>query len=375
MNADRAIRRPLGPWVGEWSFPFALAIFLTGFVFKRSLSAGSVSDVWLGIAFVGLFVGALLSAFSAVRHAEALAHRFGEPYGTLLLTLSVISIEVATIATVMLHGKNDPRLARDTMYSVVMIVLNGAVGVALLIGAIRHREQAYNLQGANAYLSLLIPLAVLTMVWPDFTPNSAPGQFSTADAAFLMAISVLLYAVFLGIQTLRHRNYFAAAREALDAKEPMARAPVSWQRHAILLVAYLLLVVFTAKIWALPLDIGIDRLGLPEGGGAVALALLVLAPESLAAIRAAAANEMQRSINLSLGSALATVSLTAPAVLAIGLTTGRTAVLGLPSAESVLLALTFGVSMLTFASGRTNVMQGLIHLLLFLAYALLMFGI
>lgn len=374
MNSRRLRPGGLQPWLAEWPLPLAFAIFLTGISFRSVLSAGSVSDAWLAIAFAGLFVGALFSAFSAVRHAELLAHRFGEPYGTLLLTLSVISIEVATIATVMLHGKNDPRIARDTMYAVVMIVLNGAVGVSLLVGGLKHREQVYNLQGANAYLSLLIPLAVLTMIWPDFTPNAAPGLLSAADAGFLIAMSVLLYCVFLGIQTMRHRSYFAPPDEYLDREQ--AHGPRrSWIYHAVLLLANLLLVIFTAKIWALPLDIGMDRLGLPEAGGAVALAILVLAPESLAAIRAAAANEMQRSTNLALGSALATVSLTAPAVLAISLTTGRSVILGLPPAETVLLILTFGVSMLTFSSGRTNVMQGLIHLLLFFAFGLLIFSV
>lgn len=363
----------LKSWLAEWPLPVAAVIFFTGLAFKSVLTGGA-SNAGLAVAFGGLFVGALLGAFAAVRHAEHLAHLFGEPYGTLLLTLSVISIEVATIATVMLHGSNDPLIARDTMYSVVMIVLNGAVGVGLLVGGMRHREQTYNLQGANAYLSLLIPLAVLTMIWPNFTQTSPAGELSHAEAGFLIAMSVLLYGVFLGIQTMRHRNYFAEPG-AEDAPERERGPRHGWPRHAILLLLYLLLVVFTAKIWALPLDIGIDRLGLPQAGGAVALAVLVLAPEALAAIRAARANQLQRSVNLALGSALATISLTAPAVLAIDLLTRHEVVLGLPPAESVLLVLTFGVSILTFSSGRTNVLQGLIHLLLFFAYALVMFSV
>lgn len=374
MKARSGADAELRAWATEWPALAAGAILAAGWAFKSALSAGHMPDALLAFAFAGLFVGALLGAFSAVRHAEHLAHIFGEPYGTLLLTLSVISIEVIAIATVMLHGANDPHIARDTMYSVIMIVLNGVVGLGLLLGGLRHREQNYNLQGANSYLGVLIPLAVLTLIWPDFTETGAPGEFSPAKAVFLIVVSILLYGVFLAVQTMRHRSFFAAPGEAVAAEAPGSDVRRHWLPHACWLVVYLLIVVLTAKLWALPLDIGIDRLGLPEAAGAVALAILVLAPEALAAIKAARENHMQRSVNLALGSALATISLTAPAVLAIDLITGHPVVLGVPPAAALLLALTFGVSILTFSSGRTNMLQGAIHLVLFLVYALLIFS-
>jgi len=371
MTKERSLRA----WAAEWPLLAAFAIFAAGTAFKADLGAGGLSAAWLSIAFVGLFLGAMLGAFAAVRHAERLAHHFGEPYGTLILTIAVISIEVATIATIMLHGKNDPHIARDTMYSVIMIVVNGVIGIGLLWGGFRHREQVYNLQGANAYLSVLIPVVILTMVWPNYTHSAVAGVLSPAKSYFIMGMAGLLYAVFLAVQTVRHRGYFAAPGEA-PAGGGGTRRPGDrrWIRHAVLLLAYLLLVVFTAKLFALPLDVGIDRLGLPGAAGALAVALLVLAPEGVAAIKAARDNELQRSVNLALGSALATVSLTAPAVLGIGIVTGHTVMLGLSPANEILLTLTFFVSILTFSSVRTNVLQGFVHLLLFLTYVLLIFS-
>ena len=364
----------LRAWLAEWPLPVAFAIFVAGTLFRDRLDDVQLSGGLLGLAFAGLFLAAMLGAFGAVRHADSLAHHFGEPYGTLILTIAVISIEVATIATVMLHGANNPGIARDTMFSVVMIVVNGVVAAGLLWGGIRHREQVYNLQGANAYLSVLIPVAVLTMVWPNFTHSAETGVLSAAKGFFIMGMAGLLYAVFLGMQTVRHRAYFAAPGEAPAAGPGGAPRAGGWFRHAVLLVLYLLLVVFTAKLFALPLDVGIERLGLPAGAGALAVALLVLAPEGVAAIKAARDNELQRCVNLALGSALATISLTAPVVLGIGLGTGRTVILGLSPANETLLGLTFLVSILTFSSGRTNILQGCIHLLLFLAYVLLIFS-
>ncbi len=359
-------------WSAEWPLPFALAILVVGWVFKPEIAAGTVPNAVLIVAFVGFFIGALAGAFSAVRHAEHLAHRFGEPYGTLILTLAAISIEVATIITIMLHGANDPYIARDTMFAVLMIILNGVVGVGLLIGGLKHREQTYNLQGANAFLSVLIPLAVLALILPDLTVGGGVGVHPTQEAIFLVVMSLLLYGVFIAMQTKRHRSYFVAPETIVEAAHEEA-AGRGWLYHATLMVVYLLLVVFTAKLFALPLDIGLDVIGLPSGVGALAVAILVLAPESMAAIKAARLNQMQRAVNISLGTALSTISLTVPAVLAIDLFTHHAVFLGLNPAYSLLLVLTFGVSILTFSSGRTNMLQGLVHILLFLTYILLIF--
>ncbi|HVX05595.1 MAG TPA: calcium:proton antiporter, partial [Rhodanobacteraceae bacterium] len=332
------------------------------------------SGLAVAIAFIAFFVGALLAAILATRHAEHLAERFGEPYGTLMLTLSAISLEIATVVTVMLHNADNPAFGRDTMFSVVMIVLNGIIGAALLVGGLRHHEQTYNLRGAKAFLSLLIPLATLALIWPDFTVTSGVGTLSLVQKLFLLVMSLLLYAAFMVIQTRTHTSFFVAEGESVEHASGHPAASRAWGAHAVLLVAYLLLVVLLAKLFALPLETGVARLGMPASLAAFAVAVLVLAPEGIAAIRAARFNQMQRAMNIGLGTALSTVALTVPAVLLIDLCLGRTAVLGLSPANMMMLVLTFFVSILTLGSGRTNAMQGLVHLLLFLAYVVLIFS-
>lgn len=358
----------------ESPLPVALAIVIVGWAFKSSLTS-SASDGIIGLTFVAFFAGALLAAIATARHAEHLAALFGEPYGTLILTLSAISLEIATIAAVMLHGENNPHIARDTMFSALMIVLNGVIGAGLLIGGLKHHEQVYNLRGTTAFLSLLIPLAALSLIWPDFTVTTAAETMSLPQTIFLIVMSLLLYVVFLTMQTRGYRSYFVEQGEAVAhvIHEP-GHLSHSWRHHAVFLGIYLIIVVLLAELFALPLDIGIEHMGLPVSIGALAVALLVLAPEAISAIQAARQNRMQRAMNIGLGTALSTVSLTIPAVLLIGLATGHDVMLGLNGADGTLLILTIAVSMLTFTSGRTNVLQGLVHLLLFLAYIVLLFS-
>jgi Ca2+:H+ antiporter len=358
----------------EWALALSLAILVVGWIFKPEISADAVPGAALVGAFVGFFIGAIIAAFAAVRHAEHLAELLGEPYGTLILTLSAIAIEIATVVTVMLHGANDPVFARDTLFSVLMIVLNGVIGTGLLLGGFRHREQNYNLEGAKTFLSVLIPLAVLALVLPNFTSGAGQGIHPRAEAIFLIVISLLLYGVFIAIQTRLHRGYFIAPEAAEPASEQAKAAGGGRLYHAALLIVYLLLVVLTAKLFALPIDIGVDKLGLPSALGALAVAILVLVPEAMAAIAAARANHMQRSVNIGLGTALSTVSLTVPAVLLLDILTRHSVFLGLGPGNTLLLALTFAVSILTFSSGRTNMLQGLVHIALFLAYIVLVFS-
>ncbi|HJP98451.1 MAG TPA: calcium:proton antiporter [Rhodanobacteraceae bacterium] len=361
-------------WLGEWPLPVTLAILVIGWLARPGLAGNGIANFAVGIAFVGFFIGALLAAIYATHHAEHLALRFGEPYGTLMLTLSAISLEIATVVTVMLHNADNPAFGRDTMFSVVMIVLNGIIGTALLVGGIRHHEQTYNLRGAKAFLSLLIPLATLALIWPDFTISSGVGTLSLVQKVFLLVMSLLLYAAFLVIQTRTHTNFFVAEGEAMEQAPAQPDPPHRWPWHALLLLVYLVMVVLLAKLFALPLETGVHRLRLPATLAGFVVAILVLAPEGIAAIRAARFNQMQRAMNLGLGTALSTVALTVPAILLIDLFLGRTAVLGLSPANMMMLVLTFGVSILTLGSGRTNAMQGLVHLLLFLAYVVLLFS-
>ena len=332
-----------------------------------------------GGLFLWLFVVILWSAFAVVRHADSLAVRLGEPYGTLILTLAVISIEVMMITAVMVTGGDKPSLARDTMYAVVMIALNGMVGVTLLLGGLKHREQQYNLQGANAFLAVIVPLSILGLVLPNYTQSTSDPSFSAAQATFMIVLSVGIYGVFLGIQTVRHRSLFVQPRRdgegdgntSEDAHGVAGMRSIPF--HAVMLVLYLVPLVVLAKKLAFPIDHGIEVLEFPYALGGFLVAVLILSPEALGAARAALNNQLQRSINILLGSVLATISLTIPAVLAIGMLSGEHVVLGLDSEETVMLIVTLLVSTLTFASGKTNVLQGAVHILLFLAYFMLIF--
>lgn len=373
-NPEQTMANAKAAWRGEWPLPVALAILLAGWSLKTVFAAEASPDVAVGVAFAAFFLGALVAAIMATHHAEHLAERFGEPYGTLMLTLSAISLEIATVMTVMLHNVDNPAFGRDTMFSVVMIVLNGIIGTALLVGGLRHHEQTYNLRGAKTFLSLLIPLATLALVWPDFTVSSGVGTLSVVQKTFLLVMSLLLYAAFMVIQTRTHTSFFVGEAEAVEQAASRPESSQGWMLHAAMLVAYLVLVVLLAKLFALPLETAVARLSLPPALAGFAVAVLVLAPEGIAAIRAARMNQMQRAMNIGLGTALSTIALTVPAVLLLDLFFGRTAVLGLSPANNLMLVLTFGVSILTLGSGRTNAMQGLVHLLLFLAYVVLIFS-
>jgi Ca2+:H+ antiporter len=255
-----------------------------------------------------------------------------------------------------------------------MILLNGMVGVSLLLGAWRHREQQYNLQGANTYLGLIIPLTVLDLILPNFTMTTPGPTLSSAQEDFVALVSVGLYAVFLLVQTIRHRSYFTlgAPDAAGDHALPHggSRHPAT---HAVLLAVYMVPLVFLAEQLAHPVDALLGTLHAPAALGGGVIALLVATPEAVGAVRAAAANHLQRSMNIFLGSVLSTISLTIPAMIALSHFTGAKIVLGLENANSVMLVLTLIVSMVTFSSGRTNVLQGAIHLVLFGAYILLIF--
>jgi len=346
------------------------SLFATTWLSPEALA----NPVWFIVVLVWLFTTILLSAMAIVRHAESIAVKLGEPLGTLVLTLSVIGIEVMMISAVMSSGDGNVTLARDAMFAVVMIVCNAMVGVCLLVGGLRYHEQTYNLQGANAFLAVLIPLAVLGLVLPNFTQSSPGPTFSPLHSGFLMVMSVGLYGVFLAIQTSRHRQYFIAPDGSPDEAHAEHHHPVhSLWFHAPLLVAYLAPVVLLAKKIAVPIDFGIHVLHAPAALGGLIVSVLVLFAESISATRAALKNNLQRSVNLLLGSALASISLTIPAALGVGFLINQQIVLGLDAADMTLLLLTFAVSMLTFASPRTNVLQGAVHLLLFLAYLMLIF--
>ncbi|MFO7908737.1 hypothetical protein LG277_02520 [Vreelandella aquamarina] len=336
----------------------------------------------IGVFFaVWLFAVVLWAAFNVVRHADVLAIKLGEPLGTLILTLAVVGIEVSLISAVMLTGAEAPTMARDTMTAVLMIVLGGLTGASLLIGGFFHGEQDYNLPGARAYLGVLVPLAVFALVLPDFTASTDSPSFTPVQAGFFAIITLVLYGIFLAIQTVRHKSYFeqpmqerAADHEAAPVHSHDHGPQHATSYHAVLLLLTLVTIVLLAELIAMIVDFGIVQAGAPVALGGVIIALVVLTPESMAALAAARANQLQRSVNLLLGSALSTIGLTLPAVVAVSLITGANLQLGLDMAPMVLLLLTLVVCLMTFGGTRTNVLQGAVHIVLFLAYLLLIFS-
>ncbi len=340
--------------------------------FHHAWLADLSNPLWAGALFLWLFALIIWGAQGMVHHAEHLATLTGEPYGTLILTLAVTGIEVLTIAVVLSTGADNPTLARDTMLSVVMIVLNGLVGLALLLGGLRHREQEYNLRGVNAFLAVILALAVFILIMPSHTQSTAGPTFNLPQEEFLIVMCLGLYGVFLAVQTRRHRGYFIPVGvQALDT-EGGAQGGSVWVEVA-LLFAYLVPIVLLIEHLGHIINHGIEVLGAPPALGGLIVAVMVLFPEGLAAVRAALANQLQRAINVLMGSVLATLALTAPAVVVIGLVRGHPMVLGVEGALQPLLMLTLLVSILTFASGVTNILQGAVHLMLFLGYLMLLF--
>ncbi len=353
----------------SWIFP-ALAVLLfagvtaTGYAFAPS-AAGLVFAAALLVVLFG-------TVFAAVHHAEVIAERIGEPFGTLLLTLAVTVIEVALIATIMLGAKAVPTLARDTVFAVVMIVCNGLVGCCILVGGLRYREQDFQVSGANLYLSVLAVLATITLVLPNYTLTTPGPFYSAAQLGFVSVVTIILYGVFLYTQTTLHRDYFVREGDGGSGHAGSGSGPALSLSVGLLLVS-LLAVVLLAKKFSLVVDATAALIGAPTAFAGILVALLILLPESVAAMAAARRNDLQKSINLALGSSLATIGLTIPAVAVAAYALDKTLLLGLGDREIVLLLLTFLLSMLTFGTGRTNILFGLLHLVVFAVFVFLVF--
>jgi Ca2+:H+ antiporter len=344
------------PW-WAWAWPLLAWVVLAGMAFGAS---GAIAEA---------FAGALLmvTVFAAVYHAEVIAHRTGEPFGTLVLALAVTVIEAALIVSVMLAAPAEKAgLARDTVFAAVMIVCNGIVGLCLLAGGARHHEQGFQISGASAALAVLAALTTLTLILPNVAAAAPGPYFSTSQLVFAAVVSLILYVGFVFIQTIRHRDYFLSA----DAKEEHAPPPSNAIALASLglLIAALIAIVLLAKFLTPTVETLLDRVQVPKAVVGIVIAALVLMPEGLAAIRAARANRLQTSLNLALGSALATIGLTIPAVAAVSIVIQQPIELGLGAKDTVLLALTLLVSVITLGTGRTTVLQGIVHLVIFAAF-------
>src|SRR4029077_19287630 len=350
-----------------WIFPaLSVLLFAGATALGYTFAPSAAGLVFAGVLLVILFG----TVFAAVHHAEVIAERIGEPYGTLLLTLAVTIIEVALIATIMLGEKTVTTLARDTVFAVVMIVCNGLVGICILAGGLRYREQDIQVSGSSLYLSVLAVLATITLIEPSYTSTTPGPVYSMGQLGFVSVVTILLYGVFLYTQTVRHRDYFVI--DLGDASDKGAHAS-NWTMglSAVLLLVSLLAVVLLAKKFSLVVDAGTALIGAPPAFAGIVVALLILLPESIAAINAARNNDLQKSINLALGSSLATIGLTIPAVAVAAYVLEKQLVLGLPVIDIVLLALTFVAAMLTLGTGRTNILFGLVHLVVFAVFIFL----
>ena len=334
--------------------------------------------------FVWLFAVMIWCAFGVVRHAEVLAEHLGEPYGTLILTIAAVSIEVTIMATVMLSGDPNPTLPRDTVFAVLMIVLNGMIGLSVIAGALSHRQQQYSLQGAVAFLAVITCLSVISLVVPTFTTSTADHTMTTLQAIIFGLLTALLYGGFLMIQTVRHRAFFMESKaiKRVAGAEP-AHGPGQGSRHgprrsisyhAILLFLTLLPVVLLSEKLAGVLDYGIEKLHAPTTLGGILIAVLILSPEGLTAFQAARHNHLQRSVNLLLGSALSTIGLTIPVMLALSLVIHLPLQLGLESVPAILLVLTLFIAQMTFSGAPTNILLGGVHLVLFITFIVLIFN-
>jgi Ca2+:H+ antiporter len=346
------------PW-WAWTWPaLAWLVLLTTFV----LGSGGVMATAAGVVLLG-------AVFAAVYHAEVVAHRVGEPFGTLVLALAVTVIETALIVSVMVAAPAETAgLARDTVFAAVMIVCNGIVGACLLWGGARHHEQGFQVQGASAALAVLAALTVLTLVLPNVATTAPGPRFSTSQIVFAGLVSLVLYGTFVFVQTVRHRDYFLPLQrddEEAHAPPPSARTAVL---SAGLLLVSLVAIVGLAKTLTPMVELGVARLGVPKAVVGTVIATLVLLPEGLAAVRAARSNRLQTSLNLALGSALATIGLTIPAVAAVSIVLGQPLDLGLDGKDQVLLALTLLLGVITLGTGRTTVLQGVVHLVVFAVF-------
>lgn len=324
--------------------------------------------LWLVAVSTGLIAAVLVSVF----HAEIIAHRIGEPFGTLVLALAVTVIEVSLIVSMMLSGGSATNeLARDTVFATVMIICNGVVGLCLLAGALRHRIITFRVEGTGSALSVLTALTTLTLVLPKFTTTTSEPTYSPSQLAFAGLMSLILYGVFVFVQTVRHREFFLQADTGSDNEHPALTGTAGTLLSLAMLGVALVAVVGLAKQLSPVIQRGVEAAAAPAAVVGIAIALLVLLPETWAALRAALRNRMQTSLNLALGSALATIGLTIPSVAVVSIYLDLPLVLGLPSKEIVLLILTLLASVITLAGGRATVLQGTVHLVIFAAFLFL----
>ncbi|WP_156306781.1 calcium:proton antiporter [Sphingobacterium endophyticum] len=339
------------------------------------------------VIFILVLITIIVAAFGVVKEADILAHKLGEPYGTLILTLSIVSIEVILITAMMFGPDENPTIGKDSIFSVMMIIMNLVLGLCILVGGIKNREQEYNAQGTLTYLSMIIMLGGLSMLLPNFIEGKGNGEFSPTQAVIISGLIIVLYAVFLLFQVKTYRHLyiqpeigkmeikFERALELINSdhhKKPQIKSKEIILRSIVLLATILPIVLLSHNL-AVLVDLGIKEMSLPPFLGGVLIAIIVFTPESMTAIKAAINNEFQRTINLCHSAFVSTVGLTVPAVLIIGLVANKTVLFGLTPTETILFIITLILSMLSFSGKRTIPIVGIMHLILFAVFLMLIF--
>ena len=343
-------------------------------------------------AFLIVLAAIMIAAFGVVHQAEELAHKLGEPFGTLILTLTVVIIEVVLISAVMLGPSGSTTIARDSVFAVMMIIINGVMGVSLLLGGMKHGPQRYNMEGASVYVAMIAVLSLCTLVLPNFIMSTSNGSLVPAQAIAVSVLAAALYGFFIYLQTGKNRALFTQPSHAqaifgsvttaeIPTSRPGSRAAAvvgvgrgELVRRVLLLVGTVLPIVLLSHDLGILVDAGIAATGAPLALGGVIIAIIVFTPEAITAVRASLADEGQRTLNLGLGAFVSTVGLTIPAVLIIGLATGQEVILGESSANMVLIAVTLVTSLITYFSPRTTALHGAVHLMLFGMFAVLLFA-
>jgi len=349
----------------EYALFISLISLVLFTIFEHTLAHTSTGNM---VGFIGLFAIIIYASLAVAHHAEMLAEKFGEPYGTLILTMSAVTVEVMIIAIMMLHSHN-PVLARDTIYSAIMLDINGLLGVAAIIGGLKFGEQPYNVDSSNSYLSMLLVAIGLAMVLPHFIGEAHQVTFMW----FIVTIFILLYIVFTKVQLNKHKYFFEYKTEDYVEEKGEHHENINGWYHASLLVVYILIIGFLSEILSVFMSNVLQELGLPLALGAVGVALISASPELIVAFRAALKNNMQTVINIALGASLATILLTVPSVIIISQMSGLDVVLAITPLQGFLLGLTLLVSLVNFNDGETNMLEGFLHFILFIVFAFVLF--
>lgn len=346
-----SLRRP------DWNLIIPAVALVLALALKGSTSV--LGGIFLGAALLG-------GVLTAVHHAEVIAARLGEPFGAVTLALAVTVIELGLIVSIMLGEHPEPTLVRDTIHAVVVLVLHGLAGLCIVVGAIKHHEQEFHTQGAQAYLTVLLPMVSITLILPNFTVASPGPYYSGRQLAFVSVCCLAFWLAFTFVQTIRHRDHFKPAQKHEEEEAPLMPRPTSRAAgiSVIMLVLALVAVVLLAKGVSPFIQAGVAAMGAPPALVGVIVAAIVLMPEATTAVRAALADRLQTSINLALGSAVASIGLTIPIVALISWWTGNPLELGISASGSALLGLSFLMAMITYGIGRASLLSGVVHLIL-----------